>query len=99
MPSKLDFHFFLIYIAYQDLESPCSASESYAKLTTVNILAASRIMRGIKTNYMRVISTEMINEPPHDKTNKVACAPSKDSDRPWQSPSLINVFAVRMKKA
>ena len=35
------------------------------------------------------------NEPPHDKTNKMVCAPSEDSD----PPSLIRVFAVRMKKA
>ena len=33
-----------------------------------------------------------IIEPPHDKTNKMACAPS-------DPPSLIRVFAVRMKKA
>ena len=39
------------------------------------------------------------NEPPHDKTNKMACAPSEDSDRPEHLPSLIRVFAVRMKKA
>ena len=39
------------------------------------------------------------NEPPHDKTNKMACAPSEDSDQPGHSPSLIRVFAVRMKKA
>ena len=38
------------------------------------------------------------NEPPHDKTNKMACAPSKDSDQPGHPPSLIRVFAVRMKK-
>ena len=38
-------------------------------------------------------------EPPHDKTNKMACAPSKDSDQPGHPPSLISVFAVRMKKA
>ena len=36
---------------------------------------------------------------PHDKTNKMACGPSKDSDQPGHSPSLIRVFAVRMKKA
>ena len=40
-----------------------------------------------------------INEPPHDKTNKMACAPSEDSDQPGHPPSLIKVFAVRMKKA
>ena len=38
-------------------------------------------------------------EPPHDKTNKMTCAPSKDSDQPGYLPSLIRVFAVRMKKA
>ena len=38
-------------------------------------------------------------EPPHDKTNKLACAPSEDSDQPENPPSLIRVFIVRMKKA
>ena len=38
-------------------------------------------------------------EPSHDKTNKMAYAPSDDSDRHGYSPSLIRVFAVRMKKA
>ena len=33
-------------------------------------------------------------EPHHDKTNKVACAPSEDSDQPGHLPSLIRVFAV-----
>ena len=39
------------------------------------------------------------NKPPHDKTNKMACAPSEDSDQPGHPPSLIRVFAVRLKKA
>ena len=39
------------------------------------------------------------NEPPQDKTNKMACAPSEDSDQPGHPPSLIRVFAVHMKKA
>ena len=26
--------------------------------------------------------TELLNEPPHDKTNKMICAPSEDSDQP-----------------
>ena len=38
-------------------------------------------------------------EPQEDKTNKVACPPSEDSDQPVYLPSLIRVFAVRMKKA
>ena len=33
-----------------------------------------------------------IFEPPHDKTNKVACAPSEDSDQPGRPPSRIRVF-------
>ena len=37
------------------------------------------------------------SEPPHDKTNRMTCVPSKDSDQPGHSPSLIR-FAVRMKK-
>ena len=38
-------------------------------------------------------------EPPHDKTNKMVCAPSEDSDQPGHPPSLIWVLAVSMKKA
>ena len=38
-------------------------------------------------------------EPAHDKTYKMACAPSKDSDQPGHLPSLIRLFAVHMKKA
>ena len=41
----------------------------------------------------------MSNEPPRDKTNKVACVPSEDSDQPGHPPSLISFFAVRTKKA
>ena len=29
------------------------------------------------------------NEPQHDKTNKMGCVPSKDSDHPGYPPSLI----------
>ena len=38
-------------------------------------------------------------EPPHDKTNKMACAASEYWDQPGHPSSLIRVFAVRMKKA
>ena len=37
------------------------------------------------TNYIITI------EPPHDKTNKMACAPSEDSDQPRHPPSLISL--------
>ena len=39
------------------------------------------------------------NELSHDKTNKMICAPSEDSDQPGHLPSLIRVFTVCMKKA
>ena len=38
-------------------------------------------------------------EQPRDKTNKMACAPSEDSDQPGHPPSLIRDFTVHMKKA
>ena len=34
-------------------------------------------------------------EPPNDKTNKLACASSEDSDQPGYPPSLIWIFAGR----
>ena len=37
-------------------------------------------------------------ESAHDKTYKVAREPSEDSDQTGHPPSLIRVFAVRMKK-
>ena len=37
-------------------------------------------------------------EPPHDKTNKMTVRPAK-TDQPGHPPSLIRVFAVRMKIA
>ena len=45
------------------------------------------------------IKSESQVEPHHDKTNKIACAPSEDSDQPGHPPSLIRVFAIRLKKA
>ena len=35
------------------------------------------------------------NEPHRDKTNKMLCAPSEDSDQPGHPLSLIRVFTVR----
>ena len=39
-----------------------------------------------------------MNEPPHDKTNKMTCAPSEDSDQSVHLLSLIRVFSVRKKQ-
>ena len=52
----------------------------------------------IGTAYVRKVVVNY-NEPPRVKTNKMACAPSEDSDQPGHSPSLIRVFTARLKKA
>ena len=39
---------------------------------------------------MQILSVE----PVHDKTNKITCAPSKDSEQPGHTPRLIRVFAM-----
>ena len=62
-------------------------------------------MYGCKLNFrVNIIlkhktETEKRNEPEHNKTYKMACVPSEDSDQPGHLPSLIRVFAVHMKKA
>ena len=44
---------------------------------------------------IRTDKLDLINEPHHDKTNKMTCAPSEASDQPGHPPRLIRVFAVR----
>ena len=43
--------------------------------------------RKIESN-TKAVGSE-VYEPPRDKTNKMACAPSEDSDQPGHPPSLI----------
>ena len=45
-------------------------------------------------SYFMSTSTYVI-EPAHDKTYKMACASSEESDQPGHSPSLIRAFVVR----
>ena len=40
------------------------------------------------------IKTYFHNEPPHDKTSKIGCATSEDSDQPRHPPSLIRVCCL-----
>ena len=49
--------------------------------------------------FTSLASKKSTYEPPHDKTNEMARAPSEDSEQPGHPPSLIRVFAVRIKKA
>ena len=36
------------------------------------------------------------NEPAHDKTNKITCAPNEDLDQPGHPPRLIRVFDMHL---
>ena len=63
-----------------------------SQMKFVNLLKASFEM------IVRIIIIHIAFEPQHDKTNKAACAPSKDSDQPGHPYSLIRVFTVRMEK-
>ena len=77
----------------------------------VNVFASARWVY-LKTEYLpRLLDVKLTceqiqncllvrrpDEPSHDKTNKMACAPSEESDQPGYPPSLIRAFAVRMKK-
>ena len=59
-------------------------------LFSIVIISLGEEIAGLRVSYAF--------EPSRDKTNKMACAPSEDSDQPKHSPSLIRVFTVRMKK-
>ena len=61
--------------------------------------ATKQKSKQIMTDSTQSTQTKETNEPAHDKTYKMACAPSEDSDQPGHPPSLIRVLAVRMKKA
>ena len=58
-----------------------------------------RCKPGDSTRYRKKQQHRSVFEPHHDKTNRMACAPSEDSDQPGHPPSLIRIFAVRLKKA
>ena len=45
---------------------------------------------------MKAFCIEEYYEPPHDKTNKMTCAPNEDSDQPGHQPRLIWIFAGRI---
>ena len=49
----------------------------------------------LKHRVFMVLDRIFTFEPPRDKTNKMACAPSEDSDQPGHPPSLTRVFAGR----
>ena len=48
-----------------------------------------RVCMGVVCNNRSSIKS--LYEPPHDKTNKMICASSEDSDQPGYPPSLISL--------
>ena len=64
----------------------------HSKLSDVSSKIASDI------SFMNLISWSLLtNEPPHDKTNKMACALSEDSDQPGHPPSPISSLSAWIK--
>ena len=68
-----------------------------------SLLGYANISASIVSLQWLIVSKTFLNTfntfEPHDKNNKVVCAPSEDSDQPGHPPCLIRVFAVRTKKA
>ena len=58
--------------------------------------SATRTLLSIRNGFWSGFNMKI--EPRHDKTNKMICAPSEDSDRPGYLPSLIRVSAVSLKQ-
>ena len=59
------------------------------------IVYIDKIRKILLNLYGTILSPNITNESPHDKTNIMTCAPREDSDQPVHPPSLIRVFAVR----
>ena len=53
------------------------------------IVLMNKILKMMLNFYGTILSPNITNEPPHDKTNIITCAPSEDSDQPVHPPSLI----------
>ena len=64
----------------------------------LTVLTPPRVGMNHSCGYI-IVPLNDVFEPLRDKTNKIACVPSEDSDQPGHPPSLIRVFAVRLKKA
>ena len=59
-----------------------------------NLLTAKTIVHTECNNSMKFMGRTY--EPRCDKTNKMICAPSEDSDQPGHPPGQIGVFPVRL---
>ena len=70
--------------------------DGYLSLTEYETLYL--LLKGHGTNVRGLDIPSITNEPEHGKTNKMTCAPIKDSDQLGHPHSLIRVFYVCLKK-
>ena len=91
----------LIFLTWTSIISYRTVSRSNEKYPKLISIARSFVSTWFFTMHSGEKETEdrIWIEPPRDKTNKIAIAPSEDSDQPVHPPSLTRVFTVRMKKA
>ena len=83
-----------INISLNGLQLPCQDN-----VCLLSVFALKPLIFPEFVNMMETPTWRKHNKPSRDKTNKMAGAPSEDSDQPGHLPSLIRVFTVRMKKA
>ena len=76
----------------------CSVVEMRNKSTGVDAEIMAKTRNKVGFDWIIVLGAFELQiktfQPPHDKTNKMVCVPSEDSDQPGHPPSLIRYFAV-----
>ena len=93
IPSTLDCSFCSAQISIASQQPP-----SAAKTDMENKLKAQKeeMERQLLQSAQEILQQRIVSEPQNQQSD---CAPSEDSDQPGHPPSLVRVFAVRMKKA
>ena len=74
------------FAGHTDILLVLSSSGSYRSFACRNLGSSTDSLSQTWT-----YSTQRPNEPEHDKTNKMNCAPCKDSDQPCHPPGLISI--------
>ena len=68
--------------------------ERFSRLAVISLFSCGN-KYSIRVNNSNMVCLKIFG-PQHDKTNKMTCAPSEDSDQPGHLPSLVRVFAVHL---
>ena len=85
---------FVVLIVINAILALIFSGSNYA-ISSKDTIQAKILYKVSSSIYQLSFTTD---EPPNDKTDKMACAPSEDSDQPGRPLSLIRALAVRMKK-